>query len=112
MRLRRIVITNFRNFKHLDVRLGEHAVVLGENKVGKTNLLFALRLLLDPTLPEASRKLRLDDFWDGLRRPLKASDVIEVSVEFEGFDENANLLAVLADHLVQPEPMVARITYR
>lgn len=66
MRLSRIVIKNFRNFKHLDVRLGRHAVVLGENKVGKTNLLFALRLILDPTLPDSARKLRLDDFWDGL----------------------------------------------
>ena len=112
MRLSRIVIKNFRNFKHLDVQLGEHAVVLGENKVGKTNLLFALRLLLDPTLSETSRKLRLDDFWDGLRRPLKVTDVIEVSVEFAGFDKNPNLLAVLADHLIQPDPMVARVTYR
>jgi hypothetical protein len=50
---------NFRNFKSLDVKLGEHAVVLGENKVGKTNLLFALRLILDPSLPDSSRRLRL-----------------------------------------------------
>lgn len=112
MRLSRIVIRNFRNFKLLDVRLGEHAVVLGENKVGKTNLLFALRLILDPTLPDSLRKLRLDDFWDGLPRPLKAEDVIEVSVEFRDFERNENLLAVLADHLVKPDPMVARITYR
>jgi energy-coupling factor transporter ATP-binding protein EcfA2 len=48
MWLSRITIKNFRNFKLLDVKLGEHAVVLGENKVGKTNLLFALRLILDP----------------------------------------------------------------
>lgn len=112
MRLSRIIIKNFRNFKSLDVRLGEHAVVLGENRVGKTNLLFALRLILDPSLPDSARKLRLDDFWDGLARPLKAEDVIEVSVEFRGFEDNENLLAVLADHLVKPDPMVARITYR
>jgi putative ATP-dependent endonuclease of the OLD family len=36
MRLSRIIIKNFRNFRSLDVKLGEHAVVLGENKVGKT----------------------------------------------------------------------------
>ncbi len=86
MRLSRIVIKNFRNLKHLDVRLGQHAVVLGENKVGKTNLLFALRLILDATLPDSARKLRLDDFWDGLARPLKADAAIEVSVEFRDFD--------------------------
>lgn len=112
MRLSRIVIKNFRNFSSLDVRLGQHAVVLGENKVGKTNLLFALRLILDPSLPDSARRLRLDDFWDGLERPLKAEDVVEVSIEFSGFEDREELLAVLADHLVQPDPMVARITYR
>lgn len=112
MRLSRIVIKNFRNFSSLDVRLGRHAVVLGENKVGKTNLLFALRLILDPALPDSARRLRLDDFWDGLDRPLKAEDVIEVSIEFSDFEDREELLAVLADHLVQPDPMVARITYR
>lgn len=112
MRLSRIRIKNFRNFKSLNVRLGEHAVILGENKVGKTNLLFALRLILDPSLPDSARQLRLDDFWDGLERPLKKDDVIEISLEFRGFEENENLLAILADSLVQPDPMVARITYR
>src|SRR5580704_5842481 len=112
MRLSRIIINNFRNFKSLDVKLGEHAVVLGENKVGKTNLLFALRLILDPALPDSMRRLRLDDFWDGLPRPLTLDDAIEISVEFQGFEKSENLLAVLADHLIKPDPMVARITYR
>ena len=111
MRISRIIIKNFRNFKSLDVKLGEHAVVLGENKVGKTNLLFALRLILDPSLPDSARRLRLEDFWDGLERPLKKDDAIEISVEFRDFEDNENLLAVLADHLVKPDPMVARITY-
>ena len=112
MRLSRIIIKNFRNFKSLDVKLGDHAVILGENKVGKTNLLFALRLILDPSLPDSARRLRLDDFWDGLPRPLTAKNYIEISVEFRDFQDSENLLAVLADHLVKPDPMVARITYR
>jgi putative ATP-dependent endonuclease of the OLD family len=111
MRISRIIIKNFRNFKFLDVKLGEHAVVLGENKVGKTNLLFALRLILDPSLPDSARRLRLEDFWDGLERPLKKEDVIEISAEFRDFENSENLVAVLADHLVKPDPMVARITY-
>jgi putative ATP-dependent endonuclease of OLD family len=112
MRLSRIIIRNFRNFKLLDIRLGEHAVILGENKVGKTNLLFALRLILDPSLPDSARRLRLDDFWDGLPRPLALEDIVEISVEFRNFENRENLLAVLADHLVKPSPMVARITYQ
>jgi putative ATP-dependent endonuclease of the OLD family len=112
MRLSRVIIKNFRNFKSLNVKLGDHAVILGENKVGKTNLLFALRLILDPSLPDSARRLRRDDFWDGLPRPLTVKDYIEISVEFRDFQDSKNLLAVLADHLVKPDPMVARITYR
>jgi putative ATP-dependent endonuclease of OLD family len=112
MRLSRIVIKNFRNFKSLDVQLGDHAVVIGENRVGKTNMLFALRLILDPSLPDSMRRLKLEDFWDGLPRPLSLNDAIEISIEFSGFEASENLLAILADHLVNPDPMIARITYR
>ena len=96
MKLSRVEIKNFRNFKKLDVNLGDHAVILGENKVGKTNLLFALRLLLDPSLPDSARQLRLDDFWDGLDRPLSQQDVIEISLEFQNFE------AVSYTHLTLP----------
>jgi putative ATP-dependent endonuclease of OLD family len=50
MRLNRTIIKDFRNFKSLDVKLGDHVVILSENKVGKANLLFALRLILEPSL--------------------------------------------------------------
>ena len=112
MRLSQIKIKNFRNFKSLSVSLGEHAVILGENRVGKTNLLFALRLILDPSLPDSARQLRLDDFWDGLDRPLRADDIIEISLDFRDFENDETLLAILADSLVKPDPMVARVTYR
>lgn len=111
MRLSRIRISNFRNFADLDVELGQHAVIVGENKIGKSNLLHALRLILDPSLPDSARKLREEDFWDGLARPLSAKDRITVSVDIAEFEENENQLAVLAEHLVEPEPMVARLTY-
>lgn len=112
MRIQRIQIKNFRNFEGLDVVIGENAVILGENRVGKSNLIFALRLILDPSLPDTARRLRFEDFWDGLPRPLTAEHAIEVSVDFAGFEDNVELTAVMADHLVEPDPMVARITYR
>lgn len=55
MRISRITIKNFRNFSDLDITLGEHAVIVGENKIGKSNLLYALRLILDPSLSAAVR---------------------------------------------------------
>lgn len=111
MRISRIALTNFRNFADLDVRLGEHAVIVGENKIGKSNLLHALRLILDPSLPDSARKLREEDFWDGLPRPHTKDHRITVSVEIAEFEDNENQLAILAGHLVEPDPMVARLTY-
>jgi putative ATP-dependent endonuclease of OLD family len=111
MRLSRIQIANFRNFKSLDVMLSEHAVIVGENKCGKSNLVYALRLLLDPTLPDSARQLREEDFWDGLERPLSARNEIRIALEITDFEDNPKLLAVLAEHLVAVEPMSARLTY-
>jgi len=64
MFLSRIRIENFRNFHKLDVYLSSSTVV-GENNMGKSNLLLALRLVLDPRLPDSARQLREEDFWDG-----------------------------------------------
>ncbi len=111
MKIHRVVIRNFRNFRRLRVRFGRNAVIVGENRVGKSNLLHALRLVLDPSLPDSARQLRLEDFWDGLERPLKKKHKITIAVDLADFEEDERHLAVLADHLVRPEPMVARLTY-
>jgi putative ATP-dependent endonuclease of OLD family len=52
MKLTRIQIENFRNFHRIDVVLDGSIVLVGENSVGKSNLLYALRLIFDPTLPD------------------------------------------------------------
>lgn len=112
MHICRVKIENFRNFKHLDVRLDRQAVIVGENKVGKTNLLHALRLVLDPSLPDSARELRKEDFWEGLDRPMAAGVSIRVEVEFTGFDHDDHLVAILADHIVEASSsLVARVTY-
>jgi len=49
LRIARVQFTNFRNFADLDVGFGRHAVIVGENKIGKSNLIYALRLILDPS---------------------------------------------------------------
>jgi len=111
MRISRVRVENFRNFQLLDLHLDKHAVIVGENKIGKSNLLFALRLIFDPTLPDSARQLREEDFWDGLPRPLTSEDRILISVDLTDFEGNADILAILAEHLAQPEPMVARLTF-
>lgn len=111
MRIARIHVENFRNFHKLDIAIGKSAVILGENQIGKTNLIYALRLLLDPSLPDSARQLRVEDFWDGIARPLTNDARIRISVDIADFEDDEGHLAVLAEHLVQPEPMIARLTY-
>lgn len=47
MRLTRLQLRNWRNFKQLDVELGSRLFVVGPNASGKSNLLDALRFLAD-----------------------------------------------------------------
>jgi putative ATP-dependent endonuclease of OLD family len=108
--LSRIRIVNFRNFSDLDVQLSGNVVVVGENRVGKSNLLYALRLVFDPTLPDSARQLSLSDFWDGLEGP-GPEDKIIVSVEIKDFDSDLDVLAVLTDHRLDGDPATARLTY-
>lgn len=110
MHISRVEIVNFRNFEHVSFNCGPNVVLLGENKAGKSNLLFALRLVLDPALPDSARRLRMEDFWDGLGEP-GPEDKITVSVDLSDFENDEDQLALLADHLVEPSPMVARLTY-
>lgn len=87
MYISRIQIQNFRNFRNFDMNLSPNAVVLGENNVGKSNLLFALRLVLDPTLPNSVRKLEAADFFAGID-PFKGNQ-IRITVSLADFQDNS-----------------------
>jgi putative ATP-dependent endonuclease of OLD family len=112
VRISRVKICNFANFQDLSVETGENIVIVGENKVGKSNFIRALQLILDPGLSERDRQLGLDQFWDGLGAE-KIGATVEISVEFTDFTDNPRLMAHLNDCVIDPgPPMVARLTYR
>lgn len=118
MRVTRLTVRNFRNLADVDIRLRPGAVIVGENRAGKTNLIFALRLVLDANLSYADRQLGPEDFWDGLSDgtedwdPMVAGEIIDVAVELEDFDDDPRLVAALADALLTEEPLRAKLTYR
>lgn len=118
MRLSRLAVKNFRNLADVDIALRPGAVIVGENRSGKSNLLHALRLVMDPSLPDSDRYLQREDFWDGLADgsrdwdPMANREEIEVVVEISDIDEDDSALAVLADALIEGDPMKARLTYR
>ncbi|EKZ6870266.1 AAA family ATPase [Klebsiella pneumoniae] len=112
MRISRIRLINFANFSDVDVETGESIVIVGENKVGKSNFIRGLQLILDPALSERDRQLGFEHFWDGLGED-KLGETIEISVDFTDFTDDPRLMAHLNDCVLNPgPPMVARLTYR
>ena len=109
MYISRIVIRNFRNFDVLDVSLLPGVTcIIGENNTGKTNLLHAIRLVLDVNLPSVYRQITEND----IHCCAKLSTALQVLVSVE-----------LADYRKTPEECAfcglwevdndrARITYR
>lgn len=112
MRISRVRLVNFANFSDVDVETGDNIVIVGENKVGKSNFIRALQLILDPGLSERDRQLGLEHFWDGLGAD-KLGETIEVSVDLTDFTDDPRLMAHLNDCVIHPgPPMLARLTYR
>jgi len=74
LELKNLVVKNFRNFKEADIELSNQNVIFGMNDVGKTNLLYALRFLLD-------RQIRQYGFKDSDFFQKDTSSVIEITLE-------------------------------
>ncbi|CBJ52317.2 ATP-dependent nuclease [Ralstonia solanacearum] len=110
MKLSRIHISNFRNFHEADVELDGNVVIVGENRVGKSNLLYAMRLIFDPSLPDSARQLGQGDFWDGLGESIE-DKTITVFVELQEFEDDLDLLAQLTDFRLDDDPHTVRLTY-
>jgi putative ATP-dependent endonuclease of OLD family len=79
MKLRRVSIRNFRNLREVDISPMKTTVIIGENDTGKSNLLYALRLLLDPQ----AERLRLDLSEDDINDAAQAEGKTHFSVTVE-----------------------------
>lgn len=93
MHLATVHVKNFRNLRDFTMPLRPGLnVLLGENNIGKTNLLDALRLALTTTYSNESVRLSTDD----LTRP-GTENTIHVSLRFEGLttEDQAEFLDLL-----------------
>ena len=109
--IHKIEISNFRNLDKFTLTMEPTSVIVGENRVGKSNLLEALRLVLDPSLPDTLRQLRAEDFSDKLGA-LFNGQIVEVKVYLRGFEQNRGAKSVLADCIVETAPLTAQLTYQ
>lgn len=109
MRISRVVVRNYRSLALLDVSLCPGStVVVGENSAGKSNLLTAIRLCLDLSLPSSQRTLSKDDIHSQIdqSKPFQVLIGAEIT-DFEGNDEQEALI-----HGNQIGENLARIFYR
>jgi putative ATP-dependent endonuclease of the OLD family len=117
LRISSISIKNFRNLANVQIPLIPGTVIVGENRSGKSNLIHAIRLVLDPNFSHADRQLRREDFWDGLGigdefDPMLSGEEIRVDIDIVDFDDDPKLVTALRDALVEMDPMRATLSYR
>lgn len=109
MYLKHLTIKNFRNFESIDIPLSNNIVLLGENRVGKSNLIFAMRLVIDQTFPDSARQLRISDFWDGC--DLSKKPQIEIHLDFTDFEDDPYLTALLTDYRLSHDHTTIQLSY-
>lgn len=63
MILSTVKLKGYRNFKDANINLEEKTLIIGANDVGKTNLLWAIRLLLDRSLNDFDIEPKDSDFY-------------------------------------------------
>ena len=64
MLIYKVHIKGFRNYKDVEISLNNSSLIIGSNNVGKTNFIYALRLLFDRSLSENDLDLLDSDFKD------------------------------------------------
>jgi len=107
MNISKISIRHFRNFEELDIDFTEgFQTIIGENNIGKSNLYWAIRLVLDKDLSYNNRILEIKDFY-GFRNELTIDDHILISVELY----SKNLARFPTFHSCKTSDHTARITY-
>lgn len=107
MNIKNIKIQNFRNFKDFLIDFSEgFQTIIGENNIGKSNLYWAIRLVLDRELSYNARKLELKDFH-GYKKAVTIDDYILISIEL--FSEK--LASFPTFHAFKTSDTTARITY-
>src|SRR5690625_3435755 len=81
MNLKSITIKNFRNYEHVELALQNKNILFGRNDFGKTNFLYAIRFLFDPSI--RNKGFDMSDYHEK-----NISQPIEITLEIDISDEN------------------------
>lgn len=87
MEFKKLVIENFRNFSSVEIDLSNKNVIFGMNDSGKTNLLFAIRYLLDRSIRNKGF-IKSDYHKNDISKPIKIQLEIDLSDREEDDEES------------------------
>lgn len=92
MKLSKVFIKNYRNFLDEEININKNSLIIGPNDVGKTNLLRAIRIVLDKTFSSLQLEPEEKDF-----NIFSSEDEITITLEFDEIDyeEQTNIYAKL-----------------
>lgn len=88
MRIENVHIKGFRNFDDEKITFQDKTLIIGANDVGKTNLIYALRLLFDKSISERDLELSDSDY-----NAYSKTDQIEITVTITNVVEECLLSA-------------------
>ncbi len=125
MIIRKLTIENYRNFTSFEMELKKFTLIIGENNIGKTNLLNALGLIFSQEITfYKKRQLEIDDInfkaIDKLRTDIAqgtipAKDIkfpsVKVEVILEDFNNNTDQEAIVGDWFIDKDLKQAKLTY-
>jgi putative ATP-dependent endonuclease of OLD family len=89
MLIQTVKVNGFRNFLDSEITFNEKTLVIGANDVGKTNLIYALRLLLDKSLSDRDIEPEITDFH--INSTGTQSDNFSIEIHFSNITEDAVL---------------------
>ncbi len=95
MKISSVKIIGFRNFKNAEINLTNKTLIIGANDVGKTNFLYALRVLLDRSLSELAIEPMDGDFY-----AYKETNEFSITIKFE---DVSDIVRAKMRELVSPE---------
>jgi len=99
MKIRKIRVKNFRNLREFEVYPAHTTIFVGENNTGKSNLLYALRLLLDPDAKRLESEISEDDINDIARS--EGENSFSITIEIGDLQKYQELEAVFMDRIAQ-----------
>lgn len=100
MKLKRLVLENFRNFEFLEIELNNTNVIFGINDIGKTNLLYSIRFLLDY---KVRKNGLIDSDYYNKQIDRKIRIILEIEFGNDEDDEDSKKIITIARPILSEE---------